>query len=501
MGDKVDHSLVNPNQLRHFGITVQDNPYCCTQMHLSTEDEDVVIPLMSDGTVIHFSSRTPTEKELHECRRVELSSEAEWNPRDVSFPEAPDRVEEGKLMSRVSAIQVQRQQHNRSDCNCDVSIHLELPSIVERLISEVRVTDVLEDVPQRRTFVSNERHCSVSAAELRERWGIGLTQASNTIGITTQTGVRSAIMPLSRRYKADRVFKRPLMRGQFFTDTMDGRLKSLDGNKYAQIFATKELFVVAYPMQSKTSAGEGLRQFVHEYGRPEHLTFDGSREQCGKETEFMKNVRKYSINYRVTEPDCPNHNSAEGVIQEICKKWFRIMVKKHVPKQLWDYGLWWVCEIQNRTSNTSRGLNGRCPLEMITGESVNISEYLDFGFYDWIWYKDNAGHGETKLGRWLDVSHQVGPLMSFWILTAGAQVLSRTTVQRVTNLELQVVETIARCRVYDNQISDRLGDAEHYLDGDGKVTPSDWVTAHGHDPEFQEEFQKVISASDVPEVT
>jgi hypothetical protein len=136
---------------------------------------------------------------------------------------------------------------------------------------------------------------------------------------------------------------------------------------------------------------------------------------------------------------------------------------------------------------------------MVTGESVDISEYLDFGFYDWIWYRDNAGLGETKLGRWLGVSHQVGPLMSFWILTAGAQVLSRTTVQRVTNLELQVVETIARCRVYDNQISDRLGDAEHYLDGDGKVTPSDWVTAHGHDPEFQEEFQKVINASDVPE--
>jgi hypothetical protein len=310
MGEEVDHSLVNPNQLRHFGITVQDNPYCRTQMHLSTEDEDVVIPLMSDGTVIHFSSRTPTEKELHECRHVELSSKAEWNPRDVSFPEAPDRVEEGKLMSRVSAIQVQQQQHHRSDCNCDCncdgSIHLELPSIVERLISEVHVTDVLEDVPQWRTFVSNERHCSVSAAELSERWGIGLTQASNTIGITTQTGVRSAIMPLSRRYKADRVFERPLLRGQFFTDTMDGRLKSLDGNKYAQIFATKELFVVAYPMQSKISAGEGLRQFVHEYGRPEHLTFDGSREQCGKKTEFMKNVRKYSINYKVTEPDRPN---------------------------------------------------------------------------------------------------------------------------------------------------------------------------------------------------
>ena len=28
MGDDMDHSLVNPNQLCHFGVHVQDNPYC-----------------------------------------------------------------------------------------------------------------------------------------------------------------------------------------------------------------------------------------------------------------------------------------------------------------------------------------------------------------------------------------------------------------------------------------------------------------------------------------
>jgi hypothetical protein len=133
-------------------------------------------------------------------------------------------------------------------------------------------------------------------------------------------------------------------------------------------------------MQSKSMAGEGLRQFIHEYGRPEHLTFDGSQEQCGRKTEFMKNVRKYAINHHVSERYRPNHNPAEGVIRELRKKWFRVMVKKSVPCRLWDYGLRWVSEIQNRTSNTARGLDGRCPLEKITGESVDISEYLDFGF-------------------------------------------------------------------------------------------------------------------------
>ena len=114
----------------------------------------------------------------------------------------------------------------------------------------------------------------MTAAELSERWCIGLAQAINTIKITTQHGVRSATLPLSRRCKADRIFERPLLRGQFYTDTVDGRCKSMDGNSYAQVFATKDLFVAAYPMESKSLAGEGLRQFIHDYGRPEHLTFD-----------------------------------------------------------------------------------------------------------------------------------------------------------------------------------------------------------------------------------
>ena len=34
-------------------------------------------------------------------------------------------------------------------------------------------------------------------------------------------------------------------------------------------------------------------------------------------------------------------------------------------------------------------------MEQITGETPDISEYLDFGFYNWVWYKDNAGLGEN----------------------------------------------------------------------------------------------------------
>ena len=82
-------------------------------------------------------------------------------------------------------------------------------------------------------------------------------------------------------------------------------------------------------------------------------------------------------------------------------------------------------------------LEARTPLEQLTGETPDISEYLDFSFYDLCWYNDNAGLGETKLGHWQGVSHRVGSLMSYWILTIKGNVISRTTILRLTNLELQ----------------------------------------------------------------
>ena len=44
-------------------------------------------------------------------------------------------------------------------------------------------------------------------------------------------------------------------------------------------------------------------------------------------------------------------------------------------------------------------------MEQVTGETPNISEYLDFGFYNWVWYKDNTGLGEHCIGQWLGIAH------------------------------------------------------------------------------------------------
>ena len=63
-GPKLDHSLINPNQLRAYGLGYWDNPFD-TQHQLSIDTPcGLVIPLQSKGTKIYFKSRVPTRHEL-----------------------------------------------------------------------------------------------------------------------------------------------------------------------------------------------------------------------------------------------------------------------------------------------------------------------------------------------------------------------------------------------------------------------------------------------------
>ena len=77
------------------------------------------------------------------------------------------------------------------------------------------------------------------------------------------------------------------------------------------------------------------------------------------------------------------------------------MFRMYCPRALWSYGIPYVAKIMQITASFASDLQGRKLLELLTGETPNISQYLGFGFYDWVWFKEDAVIGETKLGRFL----------------------------------------------------------------------------------------------------
>jgi hypothetical protein len=169
------------------------------------------------------------------------------------------------------------------------------------------------------------------------------------------------------------------------------------------------------------------------------------------------------------------------------------MIRKRVPRKLWDYGIRWTIQVMQRTSTQAGELGGACPLEEVTGETVDISEYLDFGFYDHVSFKENAGLGMALIGRWLEVSHRVGGLMSYWILTIKGTVISRTTVQRITALEKETNEVMAAVVEFDSKISRRFKEEEDLTYDGAKPNREDWSEYLQYDPDFQEEFDNIVN--------
>ena len=235
MGDILAHSLINPNQLRAFGTLVQDNPYHTDPLGIKPPPYDLEIPLHTAGTIICANTRAPMQNELATLPFITLTLCADWDPHHVRFPSHD--VEKARRAT-INAIQ-SRQQRHMHQYGC-YNIEPGLQGTVDdpatfsiRLISAVQIHDPLqlkEDVPSSKTFHTSERKSTVSASDLSERWFIGLKQATQTIKSTSQQLLRSAILPLARRYCADRMYDCPRLCGVVYTDTMHGHFKSLDGN-------------------------------------------------------------------------------------------------------------------------------------------------------------------------------------------------------------------------------------------------------------------------------
>ena len=86
-----------------------------------------------------------------------------------------------------------------------------------------------------------------------------MSQAIKQLKHTTHKFLRSAILPLSRRYWSDQMFYPKTLAGKWSTDTMDRRSKKISGNRYAQVFFNDKYFAKPYPMDKKGKAGDALK--------------------------------------------------------------------------------------------------------------------------------------------------------------------------------------------------------------------------------------------------
>jgi hypothetical protein len=251
--------------------------------------------------------------------------------------------------------------------------------------------------------------------------------------------------------------------GRFSSDTMFAKTPSIRGNTCAQIFVNNIDFVRLVPMRRKAEAADALLEFIQDIGIPSEMHNDDAKElTLGKWKQVMQ---KYHIKQTLSQPYSPWQVQAEGCIRGVKKSVRRLMHNTKAPKCLWDYCAVYACEIRSLTVHPHFALHDRTPYEVVTGRTPDISEYVDYSWYDPLWYYDQEDFPEPhrRLGRWLGVAHRVGQACCYYILPCSGVPIVRSTVQKLTADELKSTEVLDHLKAYDLAIETRLGQGEQPL--------------------------------------
>ena len=99
-----------------------------------------------------------------------------------------------------------------------------------------------------------------------------------------------------------------------------------------------------------------------------------------------------------------------------------IMRAANTPVVLWDYCIEYLVELRNMTASNKVCLGGRTPFEVVHNFTPDISELLEFSWYQWIWYNDSIIK-DSMIGRWLGPAHNIGQGLAYYILNDNGEVI------------------------------------------------------------------------------
>jgi hypothetical protein len=448
-GDRMPYSLICPNQLRNNGIVVNDVPKIFDPE--STQSiiipDAITLPLHMRGMLTYLPTRKPSDRELRDCDRYELTSAAPWDPYEASIPThgdwGPYAVSYTCTMVDPPELDVERMIGSFALLNASEPHEADVIAHGNGLNFTSGISAMSRD----------DRQSTVSKQDLAKRWHIGFEAAARTLQTTTQEGMRFVQGKLERRLRTSQAHLRyPSLRVTIYTDTLFPSVKSIRGYTCAQLFTDGHCFARVYPLKRKGDAHHALVQFIQDIGIPKSLLTDCAPEEM--HGEWGRVVKKYHIKPKMTEPASPWQNRAEAEIREVKKLACRAIHQAVVPIRFWCYALEWAAKVRSLTAHDLPFLATRTPEERILGQTPDISEYAHFEWMQWVWYRNPAPFPEEdlQLGRWLGVAQDVGQAMTYWILTRKGAVVARSSVVALStddfldeSLKLQKETFMTRC--------------------------------------------------------
>ena len=138
-------------------------------------------------------------------------------------------------------------------------------------------------------------------------------------------------------------------------------------------------------MKSKADASLALMQNIHNVGILSDLISDGAKGQSlGRCTALdVSTTFNVSTTFELVEQTYRQWpNRVEGEIRELKKAVLRQQCSSGSPQKLWCYLMEYVAATWRLTAWNNPSLHGRTAAATIEGNTPNISEFEQFGWYD-----------------------------------------------------------------------------------------------------------------------
>ena len=420
----MEDSILCTNQARFHGVVVNDVPIQFDQNSshsiIFPSHDKLEFPLKMNGPVSYLSVRYPTDWDMDHFPHIHLTDDAsEWKPEETF-----------NVNSVITT------------------------TYVDQFFPTYEKTVMIHGVRK----LSDTK--DLTPAYLCNLWNITLNDARDTIRATTQRTIRQSEGMKTRRFKTvphQRLYKNlgNSYLSKFCSDTFKGKIPSLRGNKYVQLFVNRANFTRSYPMISRSHAPQALDRFFHEVGLPSEMLTDNAPEFV--EGEWRNMCLKYYVKQKFTEPYTPWQNPAE-LQGGILKRKLRTLMKlTSTPVQLWDYAWQYVSEIRSVTAMKHMYLDGMTPLEKVCGYTPDISEFILFSWYEIVWYFTPHDSQRNQLGRWLGPATNLGQGLAYNVLTIHGKVVVRSTVTTLSSTEKTSPTVIKEMKQFDDTVGSILG--------------------------------------------
>ena len=264
----------------------------------------------------------------------------------------------------------------------------------------------------------------VSADKLSKLWLISDKLAAGAIDQNTQLCKHNADNIMSRQFSTnDRMLRYRRIQSAFFSDTMFAtpKAKSTRGNSCCQVFVSDKGFVAVYPMKTQEEFQTALHWFCKQIGVPISLIVDAHKAQTSSKVKRF--CDQIGTTLRILEKGTPWANRAElyiGLLKEAVRKDMRA---SNSPMVLWDYAIERRALIHNAVPRPLFQNNGLTPHAATFGSEGDISNICNFGWYEWVYYRDHGNFPENKqkLGRVLGPMQNEGNEMAQGVLTSKRQ--------------------------------------------------------------------------------